>query len=168
MRLPAHLTLAALCLLLAGCAGRGDDSPHGEVGSDDSIRVTYIEKQGFDDELIDVARRKPADIVVDFPGRMVNLSDLPNDVSRVLDVAAGNGSGIRLVPWDESVRSRSLGLLELRAAVRGARYLRDLYQVVRTEMRRLDERHLGDYDIEVLFDPQTGSLRYLRFSRVDA
>lgn len=167
MMRPARLTLAALCVLLAGCAGRGDDSPDADVGPDERIRVTYIEEQSFDDELIDVARRKPADIVVDFPGRMVNLSDLPPDVSRVLDVAAENGSGIRLVPWDESVRSRSLGLLELRAAVRGARYLRDLYQVVRTEMRRLDERHLGDYDVEILFDPHSGALRYLRFNRVD-
>ncbi|WP_111656266.1 hypothetical protein [Isoalcanivorax indicus] len=154
--------LLALLGSVSGCSSR-PDAPGAAAG--EAVRLTYVREQQFDHDMIALVREQPERVVVEFPGQPVNLSTLPPDLARLLDLSAQHGSGIRLVAWDESVRERSLGMLEIKAAVEGARYLRSLYAMSQQEMQRRRERRLGDYDVDLLFDPHSGNLVYLRFER---
>lgn len=147
---------------IAGCSSRPDTEG---AAAGESVRLTYVREQQIDRDLITLVREQPDRVVLEFPGQPVNLSELPPDLARLLDVSARHGSGIRLVAWDESVRERSLGMLEIKAAVEGARYLRSLYAMSQQEMQRRRERRLGEYDMDLLFDPHTGNLVYLRMER---
>lgn len=153
---------ACVCLLVlvTACAGTPDTD---ETVTDQAVRMTYVQKQDADEAVLNLARHQPGRIVMDFPGQSVNINQLPADIARLLDACAEHGGAIRLRAWDEDVRER--GMLELRAAVQGARYIRSLYQLSQRELQRRRERRLGDYDIDVLFDPHSGALVYLRFER---
>ena len=132
---------------------------------DEPVRLTYLYAEDFNADFYRTLRQQPPRLLVEFPGQDTNINKLPGDIAALVDGAAERGSGIKLVAWDDSVQMRSLGMLEIKAVIEGARYLRALGALSQREMQRLRQRQLGDYDIDLLFEPQTGRLLYLHLQR---
>ncbi|MBZ2188250.1 hypothetical protein K8B33_04030 [Alcanivorax sp. JB21] len=161
-----------LCLLLAGCAAWPGSSSHTPpeaspetAATEGPARITYLFAGDFNAEFYRTLRQQPDRLLIDFPGQDTSINKLPADIAALVDGAAERGSGVKLVAWDDSVQMRSLGMLEIKAVIEGARYLRALGQLSQREMQRLRQRQLGDYDIDLLFDPESGRLLYLHLKR---
>lgn len=160
------LVIALAAGLMTACAGKPEDTGEPDAAeSDGPVRLTYLKGQEFEKKFYGQLSDEPERMLIEFPGQSSNLSEIPEEVSALLDAAQENGSAIKLVAWDESVRMRSVGLLEIKAVIKGARYLRSLYEIGQAEMRRIQQRKLGDYDVDILFEPATGEIRYIHMVR---
>ncbi|MCH8544439.1 MAG: hypothetical protein LAT61_12780 [Alcanivorax sp.] len=166
--------ILALSMLLGGCASWPWWSSEAEAeepvccgNPDEPVRLTYLYAEDFNADFYRSLRQEPARLLVEFPGQETNINKLPADIAALVDGAAERGSGIKLVAWDDNVQMRSLGMLEIKAVIEGARYLRALGALSQREMQRLRQRRLGDYDIDLLFEPDTGRLLYMHLQRQD-
>ena len=167
-----HGLIPMACLLLTGCAiwpGSSSTTPPEAAPAiaetEGPARMTYLLASDFNAEFYRTLRQQPDRLLIEFPGQDTSINKLPTEIAALIDGAAERGSGVKLVAWDDTVQMRSLGLLEIKAVIEGARYLRALGQLSQREIRRLRQRQLGEYDIDLLFDPHSGRLLYLHLQR---